>query len=88
MLNNNHLIKIPHIVQPAVKVISRVLINSETVKEVNNLTEEDNVFTSSESLFSFHKLLNVKVVTIVFDTIVGENGENKLRYIVLACEKL
>ena len=47
MFNNNHLIKIPHTIQPAVKVISHVLINSETVKEVNNLTEEDNVFTRS-----------------------------------------
>lgn len=77
MFNNNHQIKIPHILEPAVKVISHVLINSETVKEVNNFSEEDNVFTSSKSLFSFHKLLNASVVTILFDTIVGKNGENK-----------
>lgn len=88
MLNNNHLIKIPHIIQPAVKVISHVLINSKTVRELNNLTEEGNVFTSLESLFSFHKLLNVNVVNNLFSTTVGENGENKLRYIVLACGKL
>lgn len=77
MFNNNHQIKIPHILEPEVQVISHVLINSETVKEVNNFSEEDNVFTSSESLFSFHKLLNANVVTILFDTIVGKNGENK-----------
>lgn len=47
MFNNNHQIKIPHILELAVKVISHVLINSETVKEVNNYTEEDKVFTSS-----------------------------------------
>lgn len=88
MFNYNHLIKIPHIIEPVVKVISHVLINSETVKEVNNFTEEDNVFTSPETLFSFHKLLNANIVTILFHTIAGKNSENKWRYIVLACEKL
>lgn len=71
MFNNNHLIKIPHIIQPAVKAISHVLIDSETVKEVNNLTEEGNVFTRAESLFNFHKLFNANV-TVLFDTIVGK----------------
>ena len=47
MFNNYHLIKIPHTIQPAGKVIFHVLINSETAKEVNNLTEKDNIFTRS-----------------------------------------
>lgn len=72
MFNNKHLIKIPRIIHPAVKVISHVLINSEAVKEVNNFTDEDNVFTSSESLFSFQKLLNANIVTILLDTIAGK----------------
>lgn len=87
MCNNSCLIKISHILQPAIKVISHVLINSETVKEVNNHTE-DTVFTSSESLISFHKPLNANSVTILVDTIAEKNGENKLKYFVLACEKL
>lgn len=73
MFNDNCLIKIPHVIQPAVKVISHLLMNSESVKEVNNLTEEDNIFTSSESLFSFYKLLKLIFVIILFDTIEGEN---------------
>lgn len=69
MFNDNCLIKIPHIIQPAIKLISHLLTKSESVKEVNNLTEEDNVFTNSESLFGFHKLLD----TILFDTIIRKN---------------
>ena len=71
MFNNNHLIKIQHIIQPEVKVISHVLINSETVKEVNNLTEEDNVLPA-QSLFSLHKVLNANVVTVLCDTTIGK----------------
>lgn len=71
MFTNNHLIKIQHIVQPEVKVISHVVIKSETVKEVNNLTEGDNV-SPAQSLFNLHKVLNANAVTILCDTTIGK----------------
>lgn len=77
MFNSKHLIQILHIVQTSGRAISHVLINSETVNKVNNLTEEDNRCTSRESLFNFHKVLTADGVSVFFDTTIENISENK-----------
>lgn len=68
----------------AVKVISHVLINSETVKEVNNLTEEDNVFTRLVFVQFFKRFLMQTLSPFYLILLQEKNDENKLKYFVLA----